>query len=118
MKNVSIQTNRAFKFYDASGESIHAILQDHQKVVRFDLSLNDETKHDRIWRASVFNDHANDGDLVLQIKDYEGNKTYIPLEGHLGVSDIAAKALHHVWMVIEGVNTVSLPIVEVLDNDF
>lgn len=118
MKNVSIQTNRAFKFYDASGESINTILQDHQKVVRFDLSLNDETKNDRIWRASVFSDQENEGDLVLQIKDYKGNKTYLPLEGHLGVADIATKALHHVWMVIEGVDTVSMPIVEVLDNDW
>lgn len=105
MKNLTIDKNPVFRRYEREGRTLTEILN-NQKDLRFDLTLADEEKTHRTWRANI---RPGEDSPILQLKDFTGVKTSIPLYEYLTLSEISAVALNYVWQIIDGVGPETSP---------
>lgn len=110
MKTLRIEKNKAFLYYEFSEYGLEEILKNHSHDLRFDLSYIDTKSHQilSMWRATIALNE--DGDPMLEIKNYHGKKTQIDCERDDSLARVAALALAVVWNEIVE-NTSEIPTV-------
>lgn len=100
MKTLTVEKNRIFVHHELSGRSCADILQNSQKMLRFDLRYLDEDENLDTWRVSV---KTSDSIPYVEIRDYKtGNRHVLPLEQGATLQDASLLSLRKVWGIIEG----------------
>lgn len=99
MKTLQVEKNRAFLHYEMKDITCEEILNESQKELRFDMKYLDGDVDIKKWRCTI--KHNTNGVLVIEFRDYEGNKQEFALSPWDTVLDASTIALRQIWAVLE-----------------
>lgn len=101
MSHLSIDKNRQLLRLEFSDDPCSQLLRTKTKSIRFDITAEDESGIDHLWRVAIELDEQER--VAMEFKDYRDNSRHVRiLEDAANVSDASCIALNFAWNLFSG----------------